>query len=103
MSFTLPRDRDDSDKQLETARIVAERLALALENRRLFDQTQANANRERKASEATNLLISATDVESVMNVAVRSFNEALGAIHTRIHLQPSAVLEPDRGEETIVQ
>lgn len=102
MSFTLPKDRVVTDKQLETARIVAERLALALENRRLFEQTQAAAARERKASEATNLLISATDVESVMNVAVKSFNEALGAIQTRIHLQPSAVIEPERSEETSV-
>lgn len=99
MSFSVAKDRVLSDKQIETAKIVAERLALALENRQLFEQTQAQAERERKASEAASLFITSTDVESVMNVAVRSFNEALGAIHTRIHLQPSAVMEMERGEE----
>lgn len=99
MSFSVAKDRVLSDKQIETAKIVAERLALALENRQLFEQTQAQAERERKASEAASLFITSTDVESVMNVAVRSFNEALGAIHTRIHLQPSAVVETERGEE----
>lgn len=89
MSFTLPKDRMLTDRQIDTAQIVATRLALALENKRLFEQTQAVALRERKANEATNLLISATNVQAVMNVAASSFNEALGAINTRIHLQPS--------------
>lgn len=99
MSFSIAKDRVLSEKQIETAKIVAERLALALENRQLFEQTQAQADRERKASEAAGSFITSTDVESVMNVAVRSFNEALGAIHTRIHLQPSAVMETERSEE----
>jgi GAF domain-containing protein len=99
MSFSIAKDRVLSEKQIETAKIVAERLALALENRQLFEQTQAQAERERKASEAAGSFITSTDVESVMNVAVRSFNEALGAIHTRIHLQPSAVMETERSEE----
>lgn len=99
MSFELPKDRPLTEKQIYTARIIAERLALALENRRLFEQTQAAANLERKASTATNLLLSATDVEAVMNIAVQSFNEALGAIHTSIHVQPTAVVGPELSEE----
>ncbi|MCU0496133.1 MAG: GAF domain-containing protein [Anaerolineae bacterium] len=101
MSFTLPKDRVLSERQLETAQIVADRLALALENKRLFEQTQAQAKRERKANEATNLLISATNVEAVMNVAAASFNEALGAISTRIHLQPSVVADAERSDMLI--
>lgn len=98
MSFTLPKDRNLTERQMETAQIVADRLALALENKRLFEQTQAQAKRERKANEATNLLISATNVEAVMNVAAASFNEALGAISTRIHLQPSVVADAERSD-----
>lgn len=98
MSFSIPKDRILTERQIETAQIVANRLALALENKRLFEQTQSQAVRERRANEATNLLISATNVEAVMNVAASSFNEALGAINTRIHLQPSAMSEPARKE-----
>ncbi|HEX2619596.1 MAG TPA: hypothetical protein VHL11_05595, partial [Phototrophicaceae bacterium] len=75
--------------------------ALALENKRLFEQTQATAQRERKANEATNLLISATNVEAVINVAAASFNDALGAINTRIHLQPNLMSEPKPKEEPV--
>ncbi|MBC8099892.1 MAG: GAF domain-containing protein [Armatimonadetes bacterium] len=98
MSFSVPKDRVLTERQIDTAQIVATRLALALENKRLFEQSQAQALRERRANEATNLLISATNVEAVMNVAAASFNDALGAISTRIHLQPSLMTEPESKE-----
>ncbi|PJF27440.1 MAG: hypothetical protein CUN53_04035, partial [Phototrophicales bacterium] len=63
---------------------ITSRLGVALENNRLFEQSQALAQRERRASEIGSLLISATDIESVLNLAARSFNEALGAISTRV-------------------
>lgn len=94
MSFALPRDREVSERQLEMARTVSNRLGLALENTRLFEQTQAQALRERKASEVANLLIGATDVRAVLNLAAESFNEAMGAIYTRVYLQPEQLTEP---------
>lgn len=94
MTFTIPSDRLISDRQIEMAQVVAERLALALENTRLFEQSQAQASRERKASEITGLMIGATDVRAVLNLAAESFNEALGAIHTHIYIQPDLIVEP---------
>jgi GAF domain-containing protein len=94
MSFAVPQGQQLSERQIEMARIVAERLALALENTRLFEQSQAQALRERKASEVSSLLIGATDVHSVLNLAAQNFNEALGAIHTRIYIQPGLLSEP---------
>jgi GAF domain-containing protein len=94
MSFAVPKGQQLSERQIEMARIVSERLALALENTRLFEQSQAQAIRERKASEVSSLLIGATDVHSVLNLAAQNFNEALGAIHTRIYIQPGAFAEP---------
>jgi GAF domain-containing protein len=93
MSFAVPKDRDIDDRQIEMARIVADRLALALENTRLFEQSQAQALRERKANEVTSMLIGSTDVRTVLNRAAESFNEALGAIYTRIYIQPDVVSE----------
>jgi GAF domain-containing protein len=94
MSFAVPKDLKLTERQIDMARIVAERLALALENTRLFEQSQAQALRERKASEVSGLLIGATDVYSVLNLAAQNFNEALGAIHTRIYIQPGILSEP---------
>ncbi len=94
MSFTVPADHPLNDRQIEVATIVAERLALALENTRLFEQSQSQAFRERKASEVATALIGATDVRVVLNMAAEQFKEALGAVNTRIYIRPETMMEP---------
>jgi GAF domain-containing protein len=94
MSFTIPRGQALNDRQIDMARIVAERLALALENTRLFEQSQALAERERTASRLGGALIGTSDVLSVLNLAAEQFNEALGAVRTQIYLQPQTLAEP---------
>jgi GAF domain-containing protein len=94
MCFSVPREQPIGERQLEMTQIVAERLALALENTRLFEQSQAQALRERKASEVGSRLIGATDVRALLNLAAEQFNEALGAVHTQIYLQPDVLAEP---------
>jgi GAF domain-containing protein len=84
MTFQIPQGRVLSERQIDMLRAITSRLGVALENNRLFEQSQALAQRERRASEIGSLLISATDIESVLNLAARSFNEALGAISTRV-------------------
>lgn len=96
MTFDAPRI---TDSQKEMAQQVANRLALALENKRLFEQSQAQANRERRAGEAAELLISATEVDTVLNLAATTFNEAMGAVKTRIHLAPEVMAQPRANEE----
>ncbi|MBC7870636.1 MAG: hypothetical protein H7Y09_07330 [Chitinophagaceae bacterium] len=100
MAFTLPPGQQIGERQVEMAQNVADRLALALENKRLFEQSQSQAIRERKANEASGLLISATDVETAIKLAAESFNKALGAVNTHIHLQPDAFVERAYSEET---
>ncbi len=99
MSFTLPSERPVSQQQLEVAKVVSERLALALENSRLFEQSQAQAHRERRVNDINALLIGSTDVQAVLNLAAENFNEALGAINTRIYIQPQALEEPRAQQE----
>jgi hypothetical protein len=44
-----------------------------------------------------------TDIEDLLSVAADRFNQALGAIQTQIHLQPSALesaLDEQTGETT---
>ncbi len=94
MSFAVPSDQPLSQRQIEVATTVAERLALALENTRLFEQSQSQALRERKASEVATALIGATDVRVVLNMAAEQFKDALGAVNTRIYIQPETLMEP---------
>jgi hypothetical protein len=39
-------------------------------------------------------LIGATDLDQVLALAAESFNEALGAVRTRIHLHTEALSDP---------
>ncbi len=104
MSFTVGKDQEISERQLEMARIVSNRLALALENTRLFEQSQAQVQRERKASELGNLLLGSTDIAAMLELAAESFNEALGAVQTRIYVEREAWTESmgrAQGEEAL--
>jgi GAF domain-containing protein len=95
MAFTLDTTEAITERQIEFAETVVNRLALALENKRLYERSQSQALRERRANEIAGLLIGATDVADVISLASSSFNEALGAVRTRISLEANA-LEIDR-------
>jgi GAF domain-containing protein len=103
MAFTLARGITLSERQLEMTRVIADRLAVALENTRLFENSQEQVRREQKATEAAGAMMSANDVKSVLNLAAQTFNQALGAVYTGIHLQPGvltdAVTSSHRPEE----
>ncbi len=93
LAFTLPAQRNVSERQLDLLRTVTDRLGVALENNRLFEQTQAQAQRERRASEISAMLLGATNVDAVLALAADSFNEALGAVRTRISVEPGALAD----------
>ncbi|MFW5692283.1 MAG: GAF domain-containing protein [Chloroflexota bacterium] len=91
MTFRLPITQEVTERQIDFAQSVTARLALALENKRLFEQSQAQAERERKANEVAGLLIGATEVNEVLTLAAERFKDALGAIGTRIHIESDAL------------
>jgi GAF domain-containing protein len=101
MSFAIPADKPVSKHHLEIAQTVSQRLALALENARLFEQSRGQAQREHAASEFTTLLTGATDVKTALNLAAHSFNDVLGAIHTRVYLQPEVLAAPAQYEDAV--
>jgi GAF domain-containing protein len=98
MSFRFPQGVILTERQVELLRNVVQRLGLALENKRLFEQSQVQAQREGKANEVASVLLSSTDVEAVLQLASKAFNEALGAVNTQIYLQPQ--LDERKPEET---
>ncbi|MBN2305799.1 MAG: GAF domain-containing protein [Anaerolineae bacterium] len=75
-----------SPAALELAQAVAQRLALSLENARLFEQAQTTAQREQLVSQITSRLQTMNDLEALLNLAAAQFHEALGATQTRVRL-----------------
>jgi GAF domain-containing protein len=94
LSFALPPDTALTARQRELIAAVTERLGVALENSRLFEQTQAQAQRERKANEVSQALLGTTDIDALLGIAADRFNDALGAVYTRVLVQPDTVIPP---------
>ncbi len=96
MSFQVPKGNQTiGSRQEELMNSVVQRLGLALENKRLFEQSQSQAQRERRANEVGGTLLSTTDIQAVLRLAADNFNEALGAVQTRIYLEPEADSESE--------
>lgn len=65
---------------------VADQVALALENARLFEQTRQRAQREQLVSQITARMRAAPDIESVLRTTVHEIRRALGARHGVVRL-----------------
>ncbi|MCA9907513.1 MAG: GAF domain-containing protein [Anaerolineae bacterium] len=87
MSYSLPPGQPLNQRKIELARNVAERLGAALENTRLLEQTQAQAEREFQASTIGARLTGVTDVQTVLDLAAAEFQTALGAVYARAYLE----------------
>lgn len=71
---------------LDLAQATAERLALSLENARLFEQAQSTAQREQLVNQITSDLQANHELRALLNQAAAQFQQALGATHTRVRL-----------------
>ncbi len=75
-----------SEQTLDLASAVSSRLALALDNARLFYQSQTIAAREQMIGTVVAELQDARDLELLLNRAATIFNRVLGAEQTHIRL-----------------
>jgi GAF domain-containing protein/HAMP domain-containing protein len=71
--------RQWTDDEVALVEAVTERMALAVENLRLLDETQHRAARERLTREITDSIRGAVTVEDAIQRAVREMGRALGA------------------------
>jgi GAF domain-containing protein/HAMP domain-containing protein len=74
----------DEDVALVTA--VADQVALALENARLFEQTRQRAQHEQLVSQISAQMRAAPDIEGILRTTVREVRRALGASRGVIRL-----------------
>lgn len=75
--------------QIDLIRAVAERVALAAENARLFEETTRRAERERLVSDITGKIRSVNDPQTMVQTAIEELRQALGA--SRVEVIPQAV------------
>jgi GAF domain-containing protein len=74
-----PQDTGEwTQEQVGLLETLTEQLSLALENARLYQDTQRRATRERLTGEVTARMRESLDVEAVLNTAVREIGQALG-------------------------
>ncbi len=81
------QEREWSQAEIGSVKAVADQIALALENARLFEQTARRAERERKVLEITSKIRSTNDFQTMMRVAVEELQQALGASRAQVILQ----------------
>jgi len=81
-----PREWSEDEQALVAA--LADQVALALENARLFEDTQARAQREQMINTITARIRASTDVEAILRTAAEELAKALNLSRARIRLTP---------------
>ena len=80
-----------SDEEVALVEEVGQQLALALENARLFEETQRRAERERLITNITARIRSSTDMLGVLETTATELGKALGTSRVLVRLAPEAV------------
>jgi len=93
------QNRKWNQEEIKLAQAVSDRLALALENARLFEETTTRAERERLVSDITSKIRSHNNPQTMIATAVNELRIALGA--TRVEVIPQAIKKTD-GKDTEV-
>ncbi len=83
------KDRKWSKDEINMIESVSERLALALENARLFEETNRRAERERIVSEISGKIRSVNDPQVMIQTALEELRNVLGASRVQVIPQTS--------------
>ena len=93
-----------STDDISVLQILADQLAIAIENARLFEETLRRAQREQTVLELTSEVRSHEDLSMMLQSAVKEMRQALGAKRSRIRLfdqdlpvQDETAIEADKG------
>jgi GAF domain-containing protein len=77
-----------TEHEIALAQAVADQMAQALEAARLFEQTQARAQRERLVGQITTRMRAAPNVQDILRVASEELGKALGVTRSVVRLHP---------------
>jgi GAF domain-containing protein/HAMP domain-containing protein len=84
LGLALPADKVLSEDEMDIAKAIAERVALSVENARLFEETSSRAERERTVAAISNKIRSTNDPELMIQTALQELQQALGASKVQI-------------------
>jgi GAF domain-containing protein len=84
-------EREWVQEEIDAVQSIADQVAQALENARLFEQTVRRADRERKVLEITSKIRSTNDPQAMLQIAVDELQRALHARKTQVILNDSAI------------
>jgi GAF domain-containing protein len=87
-AIDVQHDQPDAfgEDDISVLQILADQVAVAVQNVRLFEQTLSRAEREKSVVEITSRIRERRDVESMLQTALRELQDALGARAGRIRM-----------------
>jgi GAF domain-containing protein/HAMP domain-containing protein len=88
------QDRRWNQDEINLAQAVSDRLALALENARLFEETTLRAERERLVSDITGKIRSHNDPQAMIQTAISELRNALGV--SRVEIIPQTLQDAEK-------
>jgi GAF domain-containing protein/HAMP domain-containing protein len=93
-------ERQWTDEDVALVAAVADQVALALENARLFEQTRQRAQHEQLVSQISARMRAAPDIEGILRTTVREVRRALGASRGVVRLGGEKQLPAAGSEES---
>lgn len=90
-----PATGEWTQDQIDLVQAVADRVALSVENARLFDVTSRRAERERLVTEIAAKIRSTNDPQAMMDTALRELRQALGS--AQVDILPQSVVAGETG------
>jgi len=90
-----------SDDEVQMLAAFMDQAAVALENVRLFEQTQRRAQRERRIYEITNRLRRSPDISAILQTAVNELGQTLKVDRAMVRLKVKPREEQTGAEEAV--
>ncbi len=81
-----------SSDEVALVRVIADRLALALENARLLEETRRHAERDRRIAEITARVRASMDPETVLRTAAQELGAVLGVDRVIVRMVPNVTM-----------
>lgn len=88
LGLLIPTRKSLTEDEMDIAKAIADRVAISMENARLFEETTNRAERERAVADISNKIRSTNDPEIMMQTALQELQKALGA--SKVQIMPYA-------------
>jgi len=89
LGLLIPARKALTEDEMDIAKAIADRVAISMENARLFEETTNRAERERTVADISNKIRSTNDPEIMMQTALQELQKALGA--SKVQILPYAL------------